>query len=78
MNAVSDLFASGRVWAPNTNWAEEVVDEVASFPAGDHDDYVDTVSLAMMRFRRGGYIKTDLDEEEPVKKFKSRRNMSYY
>jgi predicted phage terminase large subunit-like protein len=78
LNAVSDLFASGRVWAPNTNWAEEVVDEVASFPAGDHDDYVDTVSLAMMRFRRGGYIKTDLDEEEPVKKFKSRRNMSYY
>ena len=39
LNAVSDLFASGKVWAPATRWAEEVIDEVASFPAGDHDDY---------------------------------------
>ena len=67
LNAVSDIFASGRVWAPNTQWAEEVIDEVASFPAGEHDDYVDTVSLALMRFRRGGFIRTTLDEEdEPV------------
>ena len=67
LNAVSDIFASARVWAPNTQWAEEVIDEVASFPAGEHDDYVDTVSLALMRFRRGGFIRTTLDEEdEPV------------
>jgi phage terminase large subunit-like protein len=76
LNAVSDLFASGRVWAPNTNWAEEVMDEVASFPSGEHDDYVDTVSLALMRFRKGGYIKTDLDEDEDVKSF--RRKPVYY
>jgi predicted phage terminase large subunit-like protein len=44
LNAVSDMFASGRVWAPPTHWAEEVIDEVASFPAGEHDDYVDSVS----------------------------------
>ena len=67
LNAVSDIFASSRVWAPNTQWAEEVIDEVASFPSGEHDDYVDTVSLALMRFRRGGFIRTTLDEEdEPV------------
>ena len=67
LNAVSDIFASGRVWVPNTNWAEEVVDEVASFPAGEHDDYVDSVSLAMMRFRKGGYVRTLLDEDdEPI------------
>ena len=77
LNAVSDLFASGRVWAPNMHWAEEVVDEVASFPAGDHDDYVDTVSLALMRFRKGGFIKADLDEEDPVREFKSRRHAYY-
>jgi hypothetical protein len=45
---------------PNTHWAEEVVEEVASFPAGEHDDYVDSVSLALMRFRKGGYIRTAL------------------
>jgi predicted phage terminase large subunit-like protein len=64
LNAVSDIFASGRVWVPETRWAEEVVEEVASFPAGDHDDYVDSVSMAMMRFRQGGYIRTTLDEPD--------------
>ena len=64
LNAVSDLFASGMVWAPNSQWAEEVIDEVASFPAGEHDDYVDSVSLAMMRFRKGGFIRLPSDEEE--------------
>lgn len=78
LNAVSDLFASGRVWAPNTHWAEEVIEEVAAFPASDHDDYVDTVSMAMMRFRKGGYVTTNLDEPDEVQHFKSRRNPGYY
>jgi predicted phage terminase large subunit-like protein len=76
LNAVSDLFASGRVWAPNTHWAEEVIDEVASFPAGDHDDYVDSVSLALMRFRKGGYIRSVLDEPDELPEF--RRKRPYY
>jgi predicted phage terminase large subunit-like protein len=76
LNAVSDIFASGRVWIPGTQWAEEVVDEVASFPGGEHDDYVDSVSMALMRFRRGGYIRTNLDEPEEVREFRRRRE--YY
>jgi predicted phage terminase large subunit-like protein len=78
LNAVSDLFASGRVWVPNTHWAEEVVEEVASFPGGEHDDYVDTVSMALMRFRRGGFIRTDLDEEEPEQRARRRKVEGYY
>ena len=77
LNAVSDVFASGRVWAPNTSWAEEVIDEVASFPSGEHDDYVDSVSLALMRFRKGGYIRTALDEEDEPRMFK-RKFEGYY
>ena len=76
LNAVSDLFASGMVWAPNTHWAEEVIDEVASFPAGEHDDYVDSVSLAMMRFRKGGFIRLPSDEEEDDPLY--RRRGGYY
>ena len=69
LNAVSDLFASGRVWVPDTHWAEEVVEEVAAFPAGEHDDYVDSVSLALRRFRAGGYLTTNLDEpDEPYER----------
>jgi len=76
LNAISDIFASGRVWAPGTHWAEEVIDEVASFPGGEHDDYVDTVSLALMRFRKGGFIRTLLDEEDEEPSY--RRKASYY
>jgi len=77
LNAVADIFASGRVWAPNTHWAEEVIEEVASFPSGDHDDYVDSTSLALMRFRKGGYIRTLLDEEDELPAFR-RPQAAYY
>jgi predicted phage terminase large subunit-like protein len=73
LNAVSDIFASGRVWAPETSWAEEVIEEVASFPAGEHDDYVDTVSMALARFRRGGYIRSVLDEPDDETGFLRRK-----
>jgi predicted phage terminase large subunit-like protein len=76
LNAVSDIFASKRVWVPGTRWAEEVIDEVASFPGGDHDDYVDSVSLALMRFRKGGYIRSVMDEPDEVREF--RRKKAYY
>ena len=78
LNAVSDIFASGRVWVPNTRWADEVVEEVASFPSGEHDDYVDCVSMAMARFRQGGYVRTNLDEDEEPRYFRGNRNKGYY
>jgi predicted phage terminase large subunit-like protein len=77
LNAVSDLFASGMVWAPDRHWAEEVIDEVAAFPAGEHDDYVDSVSLAMMRYRKGGFIRLPSDETDEVQYFKQRRGAYY-
>jgi len=75
VNAISDLFASGIVWAPYTRWADEVIEEMASFPNGDHDDLVDSSSQALMRFRQGGFIRADSDEEdEPI----YRRKYEYY
>ena len=53
-----------------------MIDEVASFPAGEHDDYVDSVSLAMMRFRKGGFIRLPSDEEEDNPLY--RRRGGYY
>lgn len=78
LNACADLFASGRVWVPNTSWAEELVEEVASFPSGEHDDLVDSMTQAMLRFRRGGFIQLDSDEEDEPLEFRSRRNKGYY
>ena len=76
LNAVSDLFASGMVWAPDTRWAREVIEEVASFPNGENDDYVDTTSQALMRFRQGGFIALDSDEKDEPLYF--RRKAAYY
>jgi predicted phage terminase large subunit-like protein len=77
LNAVSDLFSSGRVWVPETRWAEEVVEEVASFPSGEHDDLVDSTSQALLRFRRGGFIRLASDAQDDIKEFR-RRKAAYY
>jgi predicted phage terminase large subunit-like protein len=63
-NSVSDMFASGIVWAPETRWADEVIEECASFPNGAHDDYVDAVIMALMRYRQGGFIRLPSDYED--------------
>jgi predicted phage terminase large subunit-like protein len=76
LNAVADIFASGRVWVPNTHWAEELMEEVASFPSGEHDDLVDSMTQALLRYRRGGFIALSSDEEDEVQSF--RRKTGYY
>ena len=79
LNGVADLFASGMVWAPATRWAEEVIDEVADFPSGDHDDLVDSTSMALHRFRQGGYIRSAMDQpDEPEYFGRSRHGKGYY
>lgn len=75
VNAVSDLFASGIVWCPETRFAEEVIEEFASFPAGEHDDLVDSSTQALLRFRQGGFLRLGSDEDEEP--FYSRR-AEYY
>jgi len=64
VNAVSDLFASGIVWCPETRFAEEVIEEFAAFPAGEHDDLVDSSTQALLRFRQGGFLRLNSDEED--------------
>lgn len=56
VNAITDIFASGVVWAPDEKFSHDVVEECAAFPSGDHDDYVDAVTMALMRFRQGGFV----------------------
>jgi predicted phage terminase large subunit-like protein len=63
MHMVSPLFEAGLVWAPDDKrFAEEVIEEVTSFPNGDHDDFCDSMTLALIRFRQGGFV-TIHDEE---------------
>ena len=76
INSVSDLFASGKVWAPSTRWADELIEEMAAFPNSDHDYLVDSTTQALIRFRKGGFLRLNSDEEDEPLRFK--RKMAYY
>ena len=72
VNAVAPLFESGMIWAPNQKFAEEVIEECAAFPYGDHDDLVDSTTQAIMRFRQGGLISHPEDYVDEIKEQKQR------
>jgi predicted phage terminase large subunit-like protein len=72
LNSISDIFASGIVWAPKKRWAEEVIDEIGSFPAGEHDDYVDATIMALLRFRQGGFLRLPTDEVDSEAMYRRR------
>jgi len=67
VNSCAPVFESGMVWAPQQKFAEEVIEECAAFPHGDHDDLVDSMTQAVMRFRQGGLIKHPEDYKEDKK-----------
>ena len=77
VNSVADLFRSGIVWAPDKRWAHELVEECNDFPSGANDDQVDSTTMALMRFRQGGFIRLPNDEADEIKGFRSSRNRLY-
>ena len=66
LNSVSPIFQDGKIWIPENRWAEELKEEVSGFPNGENDDLVDATTLALMRFRTGGFLRlaSDWEEEE--------------
>ena len=72
MHSVAPIFESGLVYAPERKFAEEMIEECASFPFGKNDDLCDTMTQALMRFREGGLVSLGDDYEDrekaPVKR----------
>ena len=64
MHTVAPLFEAGMVWAPEKRFADEVIDECMAFPNGEHDDYVDSMTMALIRFRQGGFISLNGEEDD--------------
>ena len=64
VHAVSPLFESGMIWAPDERWAEELIEECAAFPNGEYDDLVDSTTQALMRYRQGNFIQLPTDDWE--------------
>jgi len=77
MNSVAPIFESGMVWAPEEDFSDEVIEEMASFPYGDHDDYCDSATMALMRFRQGGFLSLDADYPDEAD-FLNKKRVVYY
>ena len=75
VNTCAPLFESGMIWAPDQKFTEEVIEECAAFPHGDHDDLVDSMTMAVMRFRQGGFIQ---HPEDYIIEKQAPRKMEYY
>ena len=77
VNAVSPIFESSQVYYPkDEKFAQEVIEECAAFPHGEHDDYVDSTSQAMLRYRQGYFVSTYSDEDE-IERYKERKYIYY-
>jgi len=61
LNSVSPIFQDGRVWVPENRFGEELKEEVSDFPGGENDDLVDATTLALARFREGGFLQLTSD-----------------
>jgi predicted phage terminase large subunit-like protein len=77
MNSVAPIFESGMVWAPEDSFADEVIEEMASFPYGDYDDFCDSATMALMRFRQGGFVSLKEDYQEQAHLMKKNRVVYY-
>jgi predicted phage terminase large subunit-like protein len=77
MNSVAPIFESGMVWAPEEDFSDEVIEEMASFPYGDHDDYCDSATMALMRFRQGGFLSLEADYPDDAD-FLNKKRVVYY
>jgi len=76
VHSVSPLFEAGMVWVPDETWADELVEEVAAFPNGEHDDLVDSMTQALMRYRQGNFVQLPTDDWEDEQN--SARVTAYY
>jgi len=73
LNSVSPIFQDGRVWIPENRWGEELMEEVSDFPNGENDDLVDATTLALARFREGGFLRLTSDYFETEEYYPAER-----
>lgn len=59
--ACQATFSQQLVYAPDREWAEMVIDEMAVFPKGKHDDLTDSTTQAIKYLRDNGLAQTDLE-----------------
>jgi len=67
--AVSPLVEAGNVYLPHPDsapWVKDFIEECAAFPNGAHDDQVDAMTQALLRWRMAPTEQVVLYYYEPV------------
>jgi hypothetical protein len=54
-----------------------MMEECAAFPFGEHDDMVDAMTLALLRYRQGNLVELADDEDINLEP-RSKRKYVYY
>ena len=75
VNSIAPIFESGKVYYPDKEWAHELIEECAAFPFGEHDDYVDSTTQALMRYRAGNFVELEDDFVDDLRQY---RQYEYY
>jgi len=55
LQAVVHLFAEGLIYAPDVEWADDMIRQCATVPRAIHDDLADTCTMALLWLRRSGW-----------------------
>lgn len=79
-NAASVVLEQGVVYYPEgMRWAEDVIEECAAFPNGQHDDIPDVVAHSLVWFRRTFLLETpdDVEDEDDDDKFDDAPKRTY-
>ena len=64
--SVQHLFSEGMIYAPDREYAEQVIRQTSSFPRGKHDDLVDTVSMALRYLRDIGLLTRSAERSAEI------------
>jgi predicted phage terminase large subunit-like protein len=75
-HSIAPLFEAGMIYAPDEQWAHELIEECAAFPNGEFDDYVDSTTQALMRYRQGNFVQLPTDDWQEEQE--SSRIRAYY
>ncbi len=62
--AAQPSFSQGLIYAPDTAWADMVIDEAVAAPKGKWMDLTDTVSQAIVWLRKRGIVRMAFEHEE--------------
>lgn len=62
--AVQPIISGGGVYAPEREWADMVIQEMAVFPVGRYDDLTDSCTQALKHLRDIGMAPTDQEVAE--------------